>query len=136
SAAELAALTRCRWQIELLFKLWKSGNGLDKSRSDKPYRVLCEVYAKMIAVVVQHWVLVAGCWKDSRRSLTKAAEVVRQQALSLVAALSSLPLLVYALAVTVRAMSAGTRTHQSKKDPRTWQLIEEKATRPLRQQGQ
>jgi Transposase DDE domain len=124
SAAELVVLARCRWQIELLFKLWKSGAGLDKRRSDKPYRVLCEVYAKMIAVVVQHWVLVAGCWKDSRRSLTKAAAVVKQQALCLVAALWDRTQLIWVLRVTVESMAAGTRMHKSKKDPRTWQLVD------------
>jgi hypothetical protein len=126
SAEELVALARCRWQIELLFKLWKSGGGLGESRSDKPYRVLCEVYAKMIAVVVQHWVLVAGCWKQSRRSLTKAAKVVRQQALSLAAAVGCLDRLLPALALTVRCLAAGSRTHRSRKDPRTWQLIDVK----------
>jgi hypothetical protein len=124
SAEELVILTRCRWQIELLFKLWKSGAGLDKCRSDKPYRVLCEVYAKMIAVVVQHWLLVAGCWKDSRRSLTKAAAVVKQQALSMVAALRDRTQLIWALRVAVNGMAAGTRMHKSKKDRRTWQLLE------------
>jgi hypothetical protein len=125
SAAELAVLARCRWQIELLFKLWKSRGGLDKCRSNKPYRVLSEVYAKMIAMVVQHWLLVAGCWKASRRSLTKAADVVKQQALSLVAALGNLTQLLWVLGVTCRGMAAGTRMHKSKKDPRTWQLIED-----------
>jgi hypothetical protein len=126
SAGELVVLARCRWQIELLFKLWKSGGGLDKCRSDKPYRVLCEVYAKMIAMVVQHWVLVAGCWKESRRSLTKAATVVKQQALSLVAALRNLTMLTWVLSVTCSSMAAGTRMHKSKKDRRTWQLLEER----------
>jgi Transposase DDE domain len=121
---ELAVLVRCRWQIELLFKLWKSGTGLGKSASDKPYRVLCEVFGKMIAVVVQHWVLVAGCWKQSRRSLTKAAPVVREQALAFVAALHGrLPLLAV-LALVVTCLTAGTFIHQSKSDPRTWQLLD------------
>jgi Transposase DDE domain len=124
SVEELAALARCRWQIELLFKLWKSGGGLGKSRSDKPYRVLCEVYAKMIAVVVQHWALVAGCWRDSRRSLTKAAKAVRRQAMSLVNALADRAKLLDALRLVVAIMAAGSRTHRSKKDPRTWQLEE------------
>jgi hypothetical protein len=124
SAAELAVLTRCRWQIELLFKLWKSRSGLGRSHSEQPYRVLCEVYGKLLAVVVQHWVLVAGCWQSGRRSLTKAAVVVKQQALSLVRALPQLTALVAELAFAMVCLSAGSRSHRSRKDPRTWQLLE------------
>lgn len=32
-----------RWQIELLFKLWKSQAQLAQSRSEKPWRHLCEI---------------------------------------------------------------------------------------------
>jgi hypothetical protein len=41
SVAEALVLARVRWQIELLFKLWKSGGQLATSRSAKPWRVLC-----------------------------------------------------------------------------------------------
>ena len=30
TSTEMAVLARCRWQIELLFELWKSGGGLWK----------------------------------------------------------------------------------------------------------
>jgi hypothetical protein len=49
------ALLRARWQIELLFKLWKQEGLLDQWNGTKPWRVLCEVYAKLLAMVVQHW---------------------------------------------------------------------------------
>ncbi len=39
-------LARCRWQIELVCKRWKSQGKLDESRSAKPWWVRCEVYAK------------------------------------------------------------------------------------------
>jgi hypothetical protein len=35
-------LARCRWQVELLWKLWKSQGRIDESRSAKPWRVLTE----------------------------------------------------------------------------------------------
>jgi hypothetical protein len=51
------ALLRARWQIELLFKLWKQQALLDEWSSDKPWRILCEVYSKLLAMLIQHWVL-------------------------------------------------------------------------------
>lgn len=83
SLREALVLARARWQIELLFKLWKSHGHIDESRSAKPWRVLCEVYAKLLAMVVQHWLLLVGCWAYPDRSLVKAAQTVRTFALSL-----------------------------------------------------
>jgi hypothetical protein len=124
-ATEMVVLARCRWQIELLFKVWKSDGGLDKSRSQKPWRVLCEVYAKLIGLVVQHWVCVAGCWQVPAKSLRKAAQPVREMALALAGALKDLRLLEWVLSVAVAAMQAGTSSHRSKADPRTYQLLED-----------
>ena len=44
---EVLVLLRARWQIELLFKLWKSHGHIDESRSAQPWRVLTEVFAKL-----------------------------------------------------------------------------------------
>ncbi len=43
SVKEAPVLMRARWQIERLFDLWKQHGHLDKTRSEKPLRVLCEV---------------------------------------------------------------------------------------------
>jgi hypothetical protein len=124
SAAEVSVLGRLRWQIELLFKLWKADGGLGRSRSRKPYRVLCEVYATLIAQVVQHWLVVAGCWQQPARSLRKAARVVRQQSLALAAALAERVALEVVIQVIVLCLAVGTRIHKSVKDPRAHQLLE------------
>ncbi len=89
SVEALLVLARLRWQIELLFKLWKSQGQVDESRSAKPYRILCEVYAKLIAMVLQHWVLMTSCWQYPNRSWFKAAQTIRQHVMSLACALQS-----------------------------------------------
>src|SRR5581483_6411654 len=80
---ELYVLLRQRWQIELLFKLWKQYGKIDEWRSKKRWRILCEFYGKLIAMLIQQWLLTAGCWHDPYRSLVKAAQVVRRCAFSL-----------------------------------------------------
>ena len=62
TADEALTVMRIRWQIELIFKLWKSVNSLDKSRSKKKWRILTEVYGKLLVVLLQHWLIVMGAW--------------------------------------------------------------------------
>lgn len=87
NVAEAIALCRMRWQIELLFKLWKTGGGLGQWRSHKAESLLIEFYSKLLMLVVRHWVLVEGTWSDARRSLSKGAEVVRSMVPELIKAM-------------------------------------------------
>ena len=73
------ALLRARWQVELLFKLWKQHGLVDEWTGTKPWRVLCEVYAKLLAMVIQHWFVLLSCWDDPHRSLFSVAQVLREQ---------------------------------------------------------
>ena len=77
---EALLVTRIRWQVELLFTLWKSHGRLDEWRTTKPARMLCELYAKLLALVFQQWILAASSWRDPERSLFKAADLVAQGA--------------------------------------------------------
>ncbi len=121
--AEALVLARVRWQIELLFKLWKSQGALDKSHHRKPYVILCQFYAKLLALLIQHWILIVGCWQRPERSLLKAAGVVRDHALALAAAFDRLRLLSRSLKTIVRSMSQGCGITKRKKVPATFQLL-------------
>ena len=57
SMAQVALLYRVRWQIELVFKLWKSYCGLKRIAGLRRERVLFELYAKMIGITLTHFLL-------------------------------------------------------------------------------
>jgi hypothetical protein len=131
SVREALVLLRARWQIELLFKLWKSQGHLDESRSAKPWRVLTEVFAKLLAMLVQHWVLLTGCWDHPDRSLVKAAQTIRAHALHLLCALRSAAQVRRALADIHRCLAAGCRLNPRKRHPNTYQLLLDPALQSL-----
>lgn len=123
SLAEIFVLARVRWQIELLFKLWKSHNMIDTSRSAKPWRRLCELYAKLIGVVIQHWILLVGCWHFPDRSLFKAAQTIQKHAWYLAAVFTCPVALVQALTSIQRCLAAGCRINKRRSLPHTYQLL-------------
>jgi Transposase DDE domain len=120
---EVLVLARVRWQIELLFKLWKSHGRVDESRSTKPWRILCEVYAKLLAMLVQHWVCLVSCWAYPNRSLVKAAQTVQKHALHLASTFGNLRRFLTALSTVQRWVAAGCRMNRRKKHPNTYQLL-------------
>ncbi len=123
SVADALVVARARWQIELLFKLWKSHGHLGRSRSEAKWRVLCELYATLLAVLVQHWVILVAVWAAPDRSLTKAAQVVRDHVVLLAAALRGRLPLAAALAQIQECLGVGGRMNTRKKHPNAYQLL-------------
>ncbi len=123
SLDEALVLARVRWQIELIFKLWKDHGHVDQSRSEKPWRILCEVYAKLLAMVVQHWILLVSCWHRPDRSLTKAARTVQAHALTLASAFACPSRLEEAIVILQSCLAVGCRINKRKTMPHTYQLL-------------
>jgi hypothetical protein len=122
TAEQVLVILRLRWQIELLYKLWKQDGKIDEWRSKKPWRILCELYAKLSAMVIQQWLLTVGCWQDVHRSLVKAAQVVRREAGRIMVALYEGELQVI-LASIVRCMRSGCHLNTRKRAPNTSQFL-------------
>jgi hypothetical protein len=123
SLEEAFILTRVRWQIELLFKLWKSQGRVDEWRTTNPERILCEVYAKLLALVCQHWLIVACGWGDPERSLFKAAQVIQTSVVELAGALASTAHLLTILQTIERILKRFARLNKRRASPATAQRL-------------
>jgi hypothetical protein len=124
TVAELLTLARARWQIELLIKLWKSHGKIDESRSQKPYRVLCDIYAKLLAMVVQHWLFLVNLWAFPDRSLVKAARTVKRRAMELASSFGKRHRLIAAIRDIGQCIT-GCRMNRRKQEPNTYQLLQD-----------
>ena len=122
SGEQVLVILRLRWQIERLFRLWKEFGKIDEWRTKKPWRILCEVYAKLCAMLIQQWLIQLGCWHDPHRSLVKAAQVVRREAGHLMHALYE-GQVAQAMGLIMRCMRSGCRLNTRKTNPNTSQFV-------------
>jgi hypothetical protein len=80
---EVLVLYRVRWQIELIFKVWKSEAWLDRVAGWKRARVMCELYAKLIGVTLAQLWMAPVRWATGELSLTKVFQSLQRYALRL-----------------------------------------------------
>ena len=93
SRQQVVLVYTLRWQVELLFKLWKSEGRLDRVAGFRQERVLCELYAKLIGMIVFHYLTGPVRWRERELSPTKAFQTLRRHVLELGQALQSPPAL-------------------------------------------
>lgn len=125
SFSECFLLYGVRWQIELLFKLWKSHGKLGHSNSKNKWRILCELYCKLLAVMVQHWIFLTGLWPIPERSLVKGGQMIREQSARLATCFNNLRALTQLLRELAKRFQVGCRQNTRKKRPNTWRQLEE-----------
>jgi hypothetical protein len=121
--AEALALLRARWQIELLFKLWKDLAQLDAWTTAKPDRIRCEVLAKLIAVVIAHWIELTGAYTHADHSLHRAFLTIRTHSASLIPVLHRRRALLAALRTLATTLGGTGHLIKRKRRPTSAQLL-------------
>lgn len=122
SIREALILLRLRWQIELLFKLVKKEGEVLLSRSEKPWHRLCDLYAKLIGMLIVHWHVIVGCWQIASRSMVKASGAIRSRIVLLARALGGKQDLHEAICDLLEGLE-GCRMSKRKKHPSSFQLL-------------
>jgi hypothetical protein len=126
SLKEALLLLRVRWQIELLFKLWKKYLAIDKWNSHNPWRILTEIYAKLLTALLFHWTTLVDFWNYPDRSLFKAVTLFQKYITSILFQLANFPTLLtllqrlsdsYAKACRIRKHLHLACTYQMLLDP-------------------
>jgi Transposase DDE domain len=123
SVDEALVLARCRWQIELCWKLWKQVGKVDTWRSAKPYRILTEIYAKLLGCLITHWFTLLECWQAPNRSMVKARQVMQWMAPVLALGVAGVVPLETMVQCTSHTMASGCTVNSRLKRPAAYQLV-------------
>ena len=88
STREAIILYRARWQIELLFKRWKSIGLIAELSGRNDVEQMARLWARLCAALIQHWLTVLVGWNcDQCWSLVRIARRAGELVGELIAAL-------------------------------------------------
>jgi hypothetical protein len=119
---EAAVLYRARWQIELLFKRWKSLGLIAELAGSTVVRQRVRVWSRLLAVMVQHWLLLTTAWGDARCSFFKAWKAIQRHALLLARAVDHQGRLEHEIA-ELGAILRKTAKQDKRKKASTFELL-------------
>ena len=129
---QICAIVGIRWQVELMFKCFKSIGKLHVSRSLKPYRTLSEIYAKLIALLIQHAVMLATGWRCIQHTLMKTANFIGGYARLLTLSFHRSKTALRETLKTIKCSfeNGGTFQRSTGKNTTFWKLKEETTEKP------
>jgi hypothetical protein len=122
SPNEALVLYRARWQIELLFKRWKSLGFVAELTGKTVVEQMVCLWSRLIAALLEHWLILSTAWDDPRLSLMKAGQLIRRHAVLIATAIKCTDQLTSAIEVLKLAVRS-TAFQNKRKRPSTFQLL-------------
>jgi hypothetical protein len=120
----VVALSRARWQIELMVQLWKSHNHRAAGRETwSAVERMAVFWARLSGVILQHWLLLTSTWSDPRRSHWKAARVIRRWIVSLTGSWDEVDHLIRALEDRTSTIPAVAKRKLQRERQSSFQLL-------------
>jgi hypothetical protein len=125
----MSYLYRVRWQVELIFRQTKSVLRLDKSESEDPDRVQCEIWARLISAVLLFWWHAhasAECWLRSKQevSFEKLIRLMQHWGQTIARALLKEPAeLLQELRTVWKQILVHARKGHQKNRPTSWETL-------------
>jgi Transposase DDE domain len=123
SATEAAELYRARWQIELVFKRWKSLGHLEVGRSFAAERALATLYGLLLGLLVVDWLTLQRGGALGDRSLWQGWQIIRRRIDRIDLALHGLLPWDFVLSEVVAALDHRSKQPYRKKYPSTRQRL-------------
>jgi hypothetical protein len=112
---EAVVMYRARWQVELLFKRWKSQDLVAVLSGSTEVRQMVRVWSRLLAALVQHWLVVTTAWGNPTKSLVKVCEAIRKFVGRIAAGLSRVDELTRALNDLCQAIAKTCRRNKRTK---------------------
>jgi hypothetical protein len=135
SIDEARVLYRARWQIELLFKRWKSQGRIDEMGNSSPVRCMVKLWSRLLAALVQQW-LQSRLWGRPEISLKKLWDLLSKQVCLLASAWKKSATdggrALRELLETIEIIAQATARQDKRKQPSTFQLLNDPSSDPYR----
>lgn len=77
TVAHLFDLYTIRFQIEWMFRTWKTQLGIDKLGKWRVERVLCQLYAHLLGAILTHLLTAPWRWRNEEYSFAKCVQVIQ-----------------------------------------------------------
>jgi hypothetical protein len=124
SVKEAIVLYRSRWQIELLFKRWKSHCEIDRMDGRNAVMKMTRLWVRLCGAVVQHWLTVAVGWSATETiSFAKLAKLISDIASELASNLKSIESTKVVITKLIKQAKICCQRTKRKKRPGTIELL-------------